>query len=43
MTEDEFCENCGGSGECPVCCDDGEDCSWCNEGCCPDCGGNGLA
>lgn len=39
----EPCENCDGTGTCPVCQGDDGACSWCHEGACPDCGGDGEA
>jgi hypothetical protein len=36
------CQNCAGTGECPVCFDDDYDCSWCRDGACSDCDGTGL-
>jgi hypothetical protein len=36
------CENCYGTGRCPVCYADGDFCSWCDDGACPDCGGSGT-
>ena len=37
------CPDCDGTGLCPACQDDGEPCSWCEDGCCDFCGGSGLA
>ena len=35
------CRSCDGTGECTMCGDDGEECSWCFGDGCPDCGGYG--
>lgn len=36
------CNECEGSGECEVCLNDGEPCSWCHGGACPACDGDGC-